>query len=179
MSSNDTPHQGSPSASSNDHLSSNRDFTSRSASPFDLNQGPFPRRIATARRSKRESDPSWLERNERAILPQGCLPSEDFWMLQDSDKEWYRSEVDNLLGYVPTPYLKPRARDLPGLRLRRAERDNGIFHDPPELILPSVISGEIFRANKEDVRKGIKYGKNDMSANSCLLYTSPSPRDRG
>ena len=105
------------------------------------------RRLAVPRRRK-ESDPTWMDMTERAFLPQGCIPSEDFWKLTDEDREWYKDKIDGCLGYIPSPYQKPRARDLPGLRLSRAEQDNGIFRDLPALALPKAAPGHILRANK-------------------------------
>ena len=77
---------------------------------------------------------------------------------QDLDRKKHGNKNPNMY-YITSPFQKPREKDLPGLRLSRAECDNGIFRDPPPLTLPAAAPGHVYWANREDVRKGIKFGR--------------------
>ena len=156
-------HRMDPGATTPDNLSDVGDFSTGSESGSAWNNNlpeaqPWAKH-SVPRKSRKESNPTWLAQNEKAVLPSGCLPSELFWMLADEDKDFYRDRINQLLGFIPSPYLKPRGRDIPGLRLCRAEREAGINRSPPPLSFPKAATGNIFRANKEDVRKGLKFGK--------------------
>ena len=109
--------------------------------------------------SRRPSDPRWLEENESAVLPYGCLDSEKFWEMAIEFRDYYKKEVNNLLGYVPTPYLKPRERDLPAIQRGREARDRRQALPLPPLTLPEAVGGQDFRRMRDEVRQGLRYGK--------------------
>ena len=63
-----------------------------------------------------------------------------FWKLTYEDRRHYKDKVEELLGYLPTPYMFPRTRDMASLcqsrrartelREREAEQPGGRGFDP-------------------------------------------------
>ena len=116
---------------------------------------------AEGRGQRREPDPKWLEDNENAILPPDALPSEDFWTLPLSLRRYYKSQIEILLGFIPSPYLRPRVKDVQRMEVAKVNRARGYQTDLPQCVFPARASGEEYRSNREAVRKGIKFGRLD------------------
>ena len=58
-------------------------------------------RRVVALKASRPREEEW---HEMESVPEGCMPSEQFWKLTYEDRTHYKDKVEEFLGYLPTPY---------------------------------------------------------------------------
>ena len=84
-----------------------------------------------------------------------------YWGMPPNIREFYQKQVNDVLGYVPTPFLRPRERDLEAFHRGKAEHQAGRRPRPedlPTFVLPDDIPEDEKRENIRAVKRGDKFG---------------------
>ena len=79
----------------------------------------------------------WLDKNEAAEPPQGCLSTSIYWQMIPQDREAYKALLREYMGEVPSLYKQPRLRDQYYIKMAKKSRARGENCTRPAFTLPN------------------------------------------